>query len=1490
MRLVCIGHPRARFDDLLLDFRDQENRATDTVLWLRNGGGKSSLLNLFYSVVRPRQTDFLGGKGGEEHRRLADYVQPEDQAVVACEWELDGDASLLDGDTSRYLTVAFHEHKSSSPADGSSVGPQRLFLAAEVHADVPELTLEGLPLTTQAEDGRPMRRSLANFRRFWGKLRAMYPGSDVFLTEKQADWARQLESRGIDTQLFGYQLDMNSREGGVTQLFTFPDADSFVDFLLQTAFDPQDAERVRQQVQTFRTELLRRHRELQPDSELCEGLLERMSPFQEIAGTRNAIRKRLAEFERHRGGLAVRLTSLQAKLAETLGKHEEDARGFVEMEQQQQDVSRSLESRAVTLRHHAIMSRLTIARSEHVQRKAELDSAAEQVALWRAAVPLADEIKFKEEARAYRDQVQERQSEHAPLIERLADAAGSLVARLNSEANGLRGQAAQCQRESAAHRNSAKQRRQQALQSASLASAARTEARGLEQRLTGAEGHWKRLQRDGVARKSEGPLSAQTTIARLVGEIDAVRKESADLETQRTENNSQRQSISRQREAAQVSQRDAETERKRLGRLVAEMSDARARLASNATLLALLQVEAADVDRVCGEAISLAKDQRRVALEAILDLRLGRADDERALGFLRDHGRMPPSHDVLAVLDVLRGRGIACWSGWEYLEANVPRDQRRSVVRRQPHLVSGVIVAGVDTLGSLPDNADLGHLGGPVTIAAADHMLSPVSSHQYRVWGPTDDSLFDSGAAGRVEAETSQRIDKSRESEGRREQWRESVECLLKELEHYGNSYPAGWLEDTLAMQEQLREEVSQLSEELAALSSRDAGLQEGLDQLAKKAKDLHKRELLLCDAHRRATDFYEQHGQHLVSWQEKKRELEQEALKATAKQENLGKEADEHERLSGASDASDRRLTEQATAIERERDGVRHARRDPAMPTDMPLDSLRATYRTLLDEYDEKIGAEALERLAEQRDRDAEDARRKFEKVRAPGTREEDVVAALRSLPCHVPVEDKKQQVEEDHWTAKQLLGNVSARIGRLEEALHDLEPARERLRIDTFDEAVAAGMTPDQAEEAAIRADAESAKALSDAQEAGKLAQESRERAWHTQAEVEKCRAVAQRLDDVRGHHADLLNEAGIRLQMAEHKEAPGGLEPAETLDLAVGQLACELMKEKQAWQDINRSGEQHLRQLHDWCRQERFVKLPEGIAARFAQFTAMEVETRVDYYREHLVTRLQQIKADLEEADRQRTIVVDAVMSSVEHALELLKRIARLSKLPDTVAGGGRHFLEITTSAPENPVERRGRVAELIDEVIQSGQLESGLELVQRAARRVARPIRVRVLHPDMDSSGSRVPIHQMANFSGGERLTGAILLYCALARLRSQQLGVTGKRTSVLLLDNPIGTVSRVRYLDLQREVARALGVQLIYATGVHDIDAVASLPNIIRLRNARRDVRSGRRVVELDPDPDLKTNDRQDSIVDAVRVHTSPSGPERTTAVPGSGDE
>ena len=107
-----------------------------------------------------------------------------------------------------------------------------------------------------------------------------------------------------------------------------------------------------------------------------------------------------------------------------------------------------------------------------------------------------------------------------------------------------------------------------------------------------------------------------------------------------------------------------------------------------------------------------------------------------------------------------------------------------------------------------------------------------------------------------------------------------------------------------------------------------------------------------------------------------------------------------------------------------------------------------------------------------------------------------------------------------------------------------------------------------------------------------------------------------------------------------------------------------------------------------------------------------------------------------------------------------------------------------------------------------------------------------------------SAERIPIGAMATFSRGQQLTAAIMLYCTLVQLRSRSRGRSGRDTGVLILDNPVGTCSSVPLLDLQLHIARAMGVQLVYTTGVHDHDALATFPNTVRLRNAHRDRLTG----------------------------------------------
>lgn len=155
-------------------------------------------------------------------------------------------------------------------------------------------------------------------------------------------------------------------------------------------------------------------------------------------------------------------------------------------------------------------------------------------------------------------------------------------------------------------------------------------------------------------------------------------------------------------------------------------------------------------------------------------------------------------------------------------------------------------------------------------------------------------------------------------------------------------------------------------------------------------------------------------------------------------------------------------------------------------------------------------------------------------------------------------------------------------------------------------------------------------------------------------------------------------------------------------------------------------------------------------------------------------------------------------------------------------------------------------------MIDEMSSGkGVIPDGIKFIQQAVRRLAGDVTVKVLFPDPDVPTKYVPITDLAKLSGGERLTCATLMYCALARMRARSRGKLEQPSGVLLCDNPVGKASRPKFLELQREVARKMGIQLLYFTGVNDIEALRMLPGCIRLRNNRLDRATGQRLVEFD---------------------------------------
>jgi hypothetical protein len=219
---------------------------------------------------------------------------------------------------------------------------------------------------------------------------------------------------------------------------------------------------------------------------------------------------------------------------------------------------------------------------------------------------------------------------------------------------------------------------------------------------------------------------------------------------------------------------------------------------------------------------------------------------------------------------------------------------------------------------------------------------------------------------------------------------------------------------------------------------------------------------------------------------------------------------------------------------------------------------------------------------------------------------------------------------------------------------------------------------------------------------------------------------------------------------------------------------------------------------------------------------------------------------IEQEVAAIEGHRETVALQLVTLVQVAVSNLREAQRL-RLPTGLGDwSNAQYLHIRFSPPDSVEEMKLRVQVLIDELIQAGQRPEGLPLLLRAVRAVNRRqgVEVSVLKPNEGLRLERAPVSEISTWSGGQKLTTAILIYCVLIRLREMnRRGRHESQADVLVLDNPIGKANLMTLIDLQRKVAELLRIQLIFTTGVDDKAAVAAFPNVIRLRNAK-DRRTG----------------------------------------------
>lgn len=243
---------------------------------------------------------------------------------------------------------------------------------------------------------------------------------------------------------------------------------------------------------------------------------------------------------------------------------------------------------------------------------------------------------------------------------------------------------------------------------------------------------------------------------------------------------------------------------------------------------------------------------------------------------------------------------------------------------------------------------------------------------------------------------------------------------------------------------------------------------------------------------------------------------------------------------------------------------------------------------------------------------------------------------------------------------------------------------------------------------------------------------------------------------------------------------------------------------------------------------------------------------------------------IDGELADIAKDQAIVTDSLARLVSNTLDTLRKAERYSRVATKTGGwAGKQMLRISFEPPASDADLRTYVNRVVERRIADGVKPEGLPLLKDAVHEAAgtRGFTVKVLKPALDLVPTTEDITRLGKWSGGEKLTVCVALYCTIAALRAVNAGRRDRSGGVLLLDNPIGRASHGSLVGLQRAVAAAHKVQLVYTTGVKDPDAVSRFPNVIRLDNRPGRTRNRRYIV---PD-DTLTDEANQRLITGVRV-------------------
>lgn len=1418
MHIANAGYKDAFFDGETWEFYNRETgEPVDTVLFANNGAGKTISLSLLYSVIDTPTNRFMRHLK-QQHCRFEDYFNDE-PALIAIEWDRGLDAR------GRKLAPLVTAQIVVTKREGGEKKLERIFICFRGDR---QFGFDSLPFAGLDKTTRETRLKTRDEVHRWVSecMRRHGESHSIRRADRQVDWRNILEENSIDVMLISKQVDLNKREANTEEFLEFPNERAFLDKFLSLTLNEEKTRLARENLLEGVLKL-GNYDVYMERLKAMRGLEQCHSTFRYTAARYLEKRQDLVDAQAEAAGLRAALNDRKQALASQASSLEEEKGATADriswaegaLKELKADLAAcDLESKRRAAEKTAKeLFDLEHARDEAKKRLSHLDAALD----WKPIEKLASEIHELRDVLAL-----EEKSLEEP--KRLVEAAGSeLVAALEWHIGQMQRQLLEQEEQCKALKGKERECQQ-------LIEATDNELNS-EKEKQGGLNHWfisfdnekqKQVNREDMQKEE----SSATAIKRCESESKGAEEERGSVTARIDAIAAQVQDLE-----SVINGLTAQEAAKQEGRhnLLLRVDEGRSKkksLMENSCLVRVCKSDSVDPESSTVEVLLQEfrneASQRMIKIERLIDIK------ESDVESINKFGLAAIDENVHLVAEHLRNakvRGVmpyATWLAGLKWEPSFLLD----FVRSDPARFCGVAVQGTDAFEQtrVLDLSGL-DLSRPVVVSLATQELGQVSPISFVIPVGRDEA-YDMKAAEILAKNIAQQILDLDEKRLQANLDHDAARDVLGDLAHYLKNWGQGQLAEMESRCSALKSEIEQIRADLVENRRVVAEIQKEKQERKARLTELDKRLWGLGQRHERLRDFLDGWEKHYEAKTEDRDRVLRSIGRLEARRSLLKSDSQkigsEMERTRDEVGATARKVTE----LKDDRDGVQM--RGPTIPTPLNpemLDAFRARYEQREENFRNLVGGRFsnIQASLDEKVKVRKGIIEQFGNKHKHCEREE-----MYRLAGLANLESLRERAETEH-------------SGFVERA------ADKKSEKKNFDKEL---QTARNSAAPGIRELAETLLQIASealAEREGKNRTAQRKLEMDIPDLHQQLRGLENDLKAVR--NKETACESFLRgfPVVQSQRKAPVSLEfDPKALGQQVEAIRDRLEKARGAANAAHGEAIGAYDPVRNFVTREEFKRLEPRISGDLNQNNPEGAMTQANDHASLIFDMIRTLEHDLNEKESESQLLRDSLYSLLNESLSMLRQACEGGKIPAGIPrfGGepvlkmGRHIGTAGKDLKEQMI--KGYLAKMVrtKEIPETGNKLAGELIDHLRAMMNLESLDIRILKPTDMGNLSYERIHR-AVASGGEGLTAAILLYLVLSRLRANSI-VQSSNTlgGFLIADNPFGAVTHKLFLRTQRELARAMNIQLIFTSHVKDYDALAEFPHIINYskRQQRQD--------------------------------------------------